>query len=130
MAGAKQPVKAEMTKLGADKTAPEDAAEAAEAEATDRRYVLQVPTGEGETLELVLPRRWKRFKFMRRMAAGDLWGAIEVIGFAEEQMERLEEADIDEDEFEASVKALAQAVTGSSEGAEGGEQGKSSGSKG
>lgn len=47
---------ATITNIDYDKP-PEDAAEAAEAEAEDRRHVLQVPTGDGENLELVLPKR-------------------------------------------------------------------------
>ncbi|TQN30618.1 hypothetical protein FHX37_0500 [Haloactinospora alba] len=106
---------ATITNIDYDKP-PEDAAEAAEAEAEDRRHVLQVPTGDGENLELVLPKRWKRFKFMRRMSSGDLWGAIEAIGFAEEQLDRLEEADISEEEFEQAVRTLGESLTGKSEG--------------
>lgn len=50
------------------------------------------------------------------MSSGDLWGAIEAIGFAEEQLDRLEEADISEEEFEQAVRTLGESLTGKSEG--------------
>ncbi|MFW5415106.1 hypothetical protein J0910_00335 [Nocardiopsis sp. CNT-189] len=107
----KKPVEITGMKLGETG----DAAETADAEATGRQIVFRMPLGDGETLELVLPRRWKRFKFMRRMSQGDLWGAIETVGFSEEQLERLEDADVTEEEFEEAIRRLGETLTGKSQ---------------
>ncbi|MEV2277704.1 hypothetical protein AB0I72_19170 [Nocardiopsis sp. NPDC049922] len=95
-----------------------DAADAAEEEATGTRQVFQLPLGDDEMLELVLPRKWKRFKFLRKMSQGDMWGAIETVGFSPAQLDRLEDAEVTEEEFEAAVKRLGETLTGKSSASE------------
>lgn len=92
------------------------AAEASENEATEHeqgRHVLMLPLGEGtDPLTVVLPRKLKRFKVMRKMAAGDLFGALEVLGASEDELDKLEDAEVDEKEFASVIEHVGKALAG------------------
>lgn len=73
-----------------------------------------VTEGDGvreETLELAIPRRFKRFKFARRAAQNDFVGALEVV-FGPEALEPLDDIEMDAEEWERFMTALGEAVGG------------------
>lgn len=106
------------------------AVEAAEAEATGKDRTITFGEGEdARTFEL--PRKWKRFKFMRAMARGDMAACLDsiwppskekdpitgqLVDKPHEVVEQIEELDIDEDDFEAAFEALGNALGGTSAG--------------
>ncbi len=96
-------------------TKPKDdttALDAAEAEATgavvdDRSFTIA-----GETF--TIPKKIKYFKLLRRMNAGDEFGAMEVL-LGSEQMERLEELEMTDEDVE-TLNAEMSKVMGVEEG--------------
>lgn len=91
----------------------ESAAEAlaAEAETDDtKRKTVTFGTGD-DAITLDIPRRWKRFKFMRRINGGDMIGALECV-FGADMVELLDELDLTEDEFTESLEEIASALGG------------------
>lgn len=71
-----------------------------------------VTFGQGkDAITLNIPRKWKRFKFMRRLNSGDMVGALEVV-FGEERVEMLDELEITEEEFTDALETIAQALGG------------------
>lgn len=87
----------------------------------DGRMIFQIAD-----VDLVLPRKWKRFKFMRRLRSGDLWGALEAIwppakdeNDEEEihpELAKLEELEVDEDEFRLTIERLGETLMGEGAG--------------
>lgn len=69
----------------------------------------QVP--EEKVLTLVIPRKFKRFKFARKAGAGDFIGALEVV-FGAEALEPLEDMDMDAEEWEKFMTELGEAIGG------------------
>lgn len=85
---------------------------AAEAE----RREMRVTFGTGpDTVTLTVPRKWQRFKFLRRINSGDVIGALESV-FGVEAVEALDEIEIDEHEFNDVLEKLAEALGGTSMG--------------
>lgn len=66
---------------------------------------------EERTVELVIPRKFKRFKFARKAGAGDFIGALEVV-FGAEALEPLEDMDLDAEEWEDFMERLGEAISG------------------
>lgn len=101
------------------------AAEAAEAEATGRRKTVTFGDGD-DAITLEIPRKWKRFKFLRALGRGDIGAALEAIWqpIPDEKGElqthpsvlALEEVDIDEDDFKIVLEALGEALGGTDAG--------------
>lgn len=96
------------------------AAEHAHAEATgkkDRTFTWvhkeETPDGVQEmTWSVVVPRKFKRFKFARRANSGDYMGALEVVFGDPEVLAPLEDWNLDAEEFQAIMEALGEAVGG------------------
>lgn len=87
------------------------AAEKVAEESTGNKRVLSI----GDDFSAEIPRKFKRFKFMRAMSRGDLWAALEAVwpgtededgNYVNEVLDRLENMDVDEDELLAVVEAL------------------------
>lgn len=129
---------------GATSTELEAAVQASEDEARRKPpKVFQV----GEDIQLILPHRWKRAKFLKAMHRGDLWGAFASIWpdvpvwekddegneirdpetgerkpvldrDGEQEMEthpelaKLEDVDMDEDEFQLLLERLGETLMG------------------
>lgn len=114
-------------------TPAEKRAEAAEAEALGNTP-RTITFGEGDdAVTLHVPRKWKRFKFMRALTRGDIGAALEAIWppspVLDEQgrhqrdvagnlmyddhpqLVLLEEADVTEEEFNAVLEKLGAAVS-------------------
>jgi hypothetical protein len=87
--------------------------------------------GEGEdALTVDVPRKWKRFKFMRAMARGDVAGCLDAIwppskgrdALGQEIDEphptvaQIEDLELDDEEFLAAFEGLADALGGTSAG--------------
>lgn len=96
----------------------EVAAEAVADESTGNEYELRI----GE-FSAKIPRKFKRFKFMRAMSRGDLWAALESVwpntkdedgNEVNPVLDQLEDMDIDEDELLAVVEALGNSLAGTS----------------
>lgn len=115
--------------------APQDKADEAPAEAIAAEVAGKTPRtltfGEGEgAVELEIPRKWKRFKFMRSLARGDISAALESVWLPIKSRDEdgnevvsenpalavLEELEIDETEFETALERLAEALSGTSAG--------------
>lgn len=106
------------------------AVEAAEAEATGKARTITF--GEGEDARTFdLPRKWKRFKFMRALGRGDIAGCLDsiwppskakdpitgqMVDKPHPVVEEIEDLDIDEDDFERAFEALGNALGGTSAG--------------
>lgn len=122
----------------------EEAVKASEREATGRApKIFQV----GDDIQLILPNKWKRAKFLKAMNRGDIWGAFEAIWpdvpawekdedtgeeirdeegartpvldrNGEQEMEthpelaKLEEVDMDEEEFQLLLERLGETLMG------------------
>jgi hypothetical protein len=84
------------------------------AEVEGREKLITFGSG-ADAVTLVVPRKWQRFKFLRRINAGDIIGALEAV-FGPEQVERLDEIDIDPDEFSAVLESLGESLGGTSGG--------------
>jgi len=93
----------------------ETAAQAAHDEVTGRQKVFRwthtTDDGQTHTLELAIPRRFKRFKFARLIAAGDFLGALELL-FGAEAIRAIEDWEMDDVEFEQFMAALGEAIAG------------------
>lgn len=114
-----------------------ESAEASEREATGHTpKIFMVPIEDGEDIQLVLPNRWKRAKFLKAMRSGDIWGALESIwppvdkprdedgeesetsGDDEDEkvdhpeLEKLLEVDMDEKEFRLLLERLGETLMG------------------
>jgi hypothetical protein len=74
-------------------------------------------TGEvvEDTLSLVIPRKFKRFKFMRRIAQGDLVGALELV-FGPDALRPMDDWDMANDEWDAIQTSLNEAINDVSTG--------------
>ena len=68
---------------------------------------------EDRQVDLVIPRKFKRLKFTRLLAANDILGALELI-FGKEAVADLEDLEMDEDEFEMFMERLGEAISGTS----------------
>lgn len=106
------------------------AVEATEAEATGKARTITFGEGEdARTFEL--PRKWKRFKFMRALARGDMSGCLDSIWQPSKEkdpttgqmvekphpiVEEIEDLDASEDDFERAFEALGNALGGTSAG--------------
>lgn len=105
--------------MSSNDTAKAGAAEAANAEATRKRRTITFGQGD-DAVEVNLPRKWKRFKFVRAIGRGDIATALEAIwppGKGEDgepvdhpTLLALDDLDIDDAEFETALEALAQAL--------------------
>lgn len=62
-------------------------------------------------IRLVIPRKWKRFKFMRAVARGDMIAALEAV-FGAEAIEPLDELDVTEEQFTAVLEQIAASLGG------------------
>jgi hypothetical protein len=106
------------------------AVEAAEAEATGKDRTITFGEGD-EAATFDLPRKWKRFKFMRALRRGDISGCLdaiwppsqekdpmtgEMVDKPHEVVEQIENLDIGEDDFEAAFEALGNALGGTTAG--------------
>lgn len=91
-----------------------NSAATAAAEVDDAPRRVTFGAGE-EAVTLDIPRKWKRFKFMRRLNSGDMVGALECV-FGVEAVEQLDELDLTEDEFTDSLEVIAKALGGVSMG--------------
>jgi hypothetical protein len=71
--------------------------------------------GSDQQFTLSLPRKYKRFKFAKKLATGDIVGALGVIvGPDSPALEELEELELDDDEFELFMERLGEAIGGTS----------------
>ncbi len=68
---------------------------------------------EDRQLDLIVPRKFKRLKFTRLIAANDIMSALELI-FGAEKVADLEDLEMDEDEFELFMERLGEAIGGTS----------------
>ena len=106
------------------------AAEAAHDEGVDAARTITFGSGD-EAATFELPRKWKRFKFMRAMARGDIAGCLDSIWPPSKEkdpltgqmvdkphpiVEQIENLDIDDDDFAAAFERLGEAVGGTSAG--------------
>lgn len=70
-------------------------------------------TGEDRQFTLALPRKYKRFKFAKKLATGDIVGALAVIvGPNSPALEELEDLELDDEEFEIFMERLGEAIGG------------------
>jgi hypothetical protein len=70
-------------------------------------------TTEDRQFTLPLPRKYKRFKFAKRLATGDIVAALAVIvGQDSPALVELEELELDDDEFEIFMERLGEAIGG------------------
>lgn len=95
------------------------AAKAASDEATGktRIFVWKYTDDDGNDQELTLtiPRKYKRFKFSRKLATGDVMGALEtVFKNQKDAVAQIEEIEMDDDEFELFMERLGEALGGTS----------------
>mgnify|MGYP001101971580 CR=1 FL=1 len=75
-----------------------------------------VTFGEGDgAITLTVPAKWKRFKFLRCINGGDIYGAIEAV-FGLDQAALLDDLETDEDEFGSVLEKLAEGLAGTSAG--------------
>jgi hypothetical protein len=102
------------------------AAKAASDEATKKtrvfvwKYTVEVEKEGGEPgemitedrqLDLVIPKKYKRLKFAKYLASGNILDALELV-FGAEAAEELEELDMDDDEFDLFMERLGHALGG------------------
>lgn len=95
------------------------AASAVAGEAAGSKYVLTI----GDDFSAEIPRKFKRFKFMRAMASGDLWLALQAVWPDTEDADgdkvpnpvlvELENLDVDDDEMATAIEALGNTLIGS-----------------
>lgn len=93
-----------------DKIEKTEAAEAVAAEAEKSPKDVTFGTGE-DALTLTIPRKWKRFKFMRALSRGDVAVAMEAV-FGPDMAALLEEIEMTEDEFTEAMETIAKAIGG------------------
>lgn len=106
------------------------AVDAVEAEATGKDRTITFGAGE-DAATFDLPRKWKRFRFMRAMARGDMAGCLDAIWPPSKEkdpitgqmvdkphpiVEEIEDLDLAEEDFEAAFEALGNALGGTSAG--------------
>lgn len=89
-----------------------------EANGKNRIFVWKYSVVVGDKLEdrqidLVVPRKFKRLKFTRLVAANDIMSALELI-FGADKVADLEDLEMDEDEFELFMERLGEAIGGTS----------------
>lgn len=89
-------------------------AKAVNDEATNTGVVLAVEAGD-TTVTLTVPKKWKRFKFIKAISSGDAYGALSAV-FGEDQLEPLFELDVDEDALTGLLESLAEALGGTDQG--------------
>ena len=83
------------------------------------KYVVDLETPDPETgrttedrqLTLSIPRKYKRFKFSRALASGDVMTGMEIV-FGKEQVAELEELEMTDEEFELFMERLGEALGG------------------
>lgn len=95
---------------------------AAEAGDEAKRREIVFHEGEDDELRIELPRKWKRFKFIRALTRGDVFAALESIWPPSENdkgepidnpvLIQLEELDITDEEFEDALQQVAEALGG------------------
>lgn len=68
---------------------------------------------EDRQLELVIPKKYKRFKFARKLASGDVMSALELV-FGADAVSDLEDLEMDDDEFDLFMERLGEALGGTS----------------
>jgi hypothetical protein len=66
---------------------------------------------EDDGVTLVIPRKWKRFKFMRAINRGDVTTALEAV-FGAEAVVPLDEIDVTEEQFTAALEKIAESLGG------------------
>jgi hypothetical protein len=105
------------------------AVQAAADEGEGRPRTLTFGQGE-DAVTVEVPRKWKRFKFMRAMARGDVAGCLDSIwpptkgkdALGQDVDEphpvvaQIEDLDLDDEEFLAAFEGLADALGGTSAG--------------
>lgn len=96
------------------------AADAASDEAKSKARIFQwkytVEDGDEvqeKTLSLTIPRKFKRLKFTKMFASGDISSALELL-FGAEAAEEIEEIEFDDREFELFMERLGEAIAGTS----------------
>lgn len=94
------------------------AAQAAHEEATGKPRIftwVHKEERDGEPVEmeisLVIPKKFKRFKFAKLGAEGNYIGALQVV-FGAEALDPLDDWDIDAEEFELFMERLGEAISG------------------
>jgi hypothetical protein len=109
--------------VAARKAAAGQPAEAAHDESTGKTRIWvwthkqEDESGEvtESTLSLVIPRKFKRFKFMRRIAQGDLVGALELV-FGADALLPMDDWDMANDEWDDIQTSLNEAINDVSTG--------------
>lgn len=96
------------------------AAQALVAEATGKTRTVTFGAGES-ALTVQIPRKWKRFKFLRAISSGDIWRALEAVwppvkGADNPVLAQLEGLDLEEDEFADAIEQIADALGGTGSG--------------
>ncbi len=86
-----------------------------EAKGKTRIFVWKYTDDDGKEQEisLVIPKKYKRFKFSRKLASGDVMAALEVV-FGVEAVSEVEEIAMDDEEFEVFMERLGEALAGTS----------------
>lgn len=70
---------------------------------------------DDDAVVLTVPAKWKRFKFIRALQSGDIIAALEA-AFGAEQVAKLDDLDLDESDFVASIEKLAEVLGGTTAG--------------
>lgn len=106
------------------------AVEAAAAEGSGATRTITFGSGD-DAVTVELPRKWKRFKFMRAMARGDIAGCLDSIWPPTREkdpitgqmvdkphpvVEQIEDIDVDDEDFNAAFERLGEALGGTSAG--------------
>lgn len=106
------------------------AAEAAADEGTGAARTITFGSGD-DAVSFEVPRKWKRFKFMRALARNDMAGCLDSIWPPSKEKDRLtgemvevphpivaeiEELEITDEDFQAAFEALGHALGGTSAG--------------
>ncbi|MBT2213457.1 hypothetical protein [Actinomadura sp. NEAU-AAG7] len=79
-------------------------------EAENRATVVTIGDGP-DAVTLTVPRKWQRFRFLRRINSGDVIGALESV-FGAEAVEALDDIEIDDVQFDEILETLAGALSG------------------
>jgi hypothetical protein len=105
--------------LGAAKAASDEGTAPKGARLFVWRWKEEVETDEGGTkvedreVTLTIPRKFKRLKFTRLFASGDVMGALELI-VGKSAVADLEEIEMDDEEFELFMERLGECIAGTS----------------
>lgn len=106
-------------------TTKNDAVEALKDETAKTPRTITIGDGD-DALTLEIPRKFKRFKFMRALSAGDMGRALSAIWqptIGEDgepvdhpALEAMDDLELDDDEFNAAMEAIGRAVGGADTG--------------